>query len=66
MIRLREEGIYQDRTGRRQWTVVTIVSTDRGDLAIASAGGIVAIYQLDGRTLSGRPSIFDLVCEVHS
>jgi hypothetical protein len=62
MITLREGGIYQDRRGR-QWSVIAIVGTDRGDLAITSAGGMVAIHQSNGRTLSGRPSVFDLVCE---
>ena len=66
MIRLREGGIYHDRGGQRQWSVIAVVATDRGDLAITSAGGMVAIHQLDGRTLSGRPSVFDLVCEAQS
>jgi hypothetical protein len=64
MITLRVGCIYQDRGGRRQWSVIAIVNTDRGDLAIASSGGMVAMYKMDGRILSGRPSVFDLVCEV--
>jgi hypothetical protein len=64
MIKLRAGGIYQDRGGRRQWSVLAIVETDRGDLAIASAGGMVALYKIDGRILSGQPSVFDLVREV--